>query len=342
MKNMKVIGFKEHLPISNKKSFEEFIEPIPSATGHDLLIKVNAVSVNPVDIGVRKSGRPGTLKNPKVIGWDAVGVVAAIGSEVSNFKVGDRVWYAGSFIRPGSDAQYQLVDERIVGFAPKSLKDEQAAAVPLVGLTAYESLFEQLQIDPTADNHDKTILIINGAGGVASLAVQLAHLAGLKIIATASRPESSNWAKRNGADYVVNHRQDLVKQVNYLGYKYVDYILNLQNLDAHWNEIAKLIKPEGFVASTTENHKLIDLQKLTKKKATFAWEWMYTKSYYHTADMSTQSDILNKLSELYDNNKLKVVDTKHYAPINADNMRKAHVDIETGHMVGKVTLTDWK
>ena len=340
MKNMKAIGFKEHLPIENEKSLVDINKEIPVAKGHDLLVKVNAVSVNPVDVSVRRNGR-GQLKYPKIIGWDAVGTVLQIGNQVTNFKTGDRVWYAGSFIRPGSDEEFQLVDERIVGNAPVNLSDEQAAAIPLVGLTAYESLFEQLPIDVKVDSHNKVILIINGAGGVASIAVQLAHLAGLKIIATASRPESIKWAKRNGADYIVNHRQDLVKQVRALGFKYVDYILNLQNLDAHWDEIAQLIKPEGFVAATTENHHLIDLQKLTKKKATFAWEWMYTKSYYHTSDMISQSHILNRLAKLYDDKKLKLIDTKHYSPINAKNLRKAHADVETGHMTGKVTLSGW-
>lgn len=337
---MKAIGFKEHLPIENEKSLVDINKEIPVAKGHDLLVKVNAVSVNPVDVSVRRNGR-GQLKYPKIIGWDAVGTVLQIGNQVTNFKTGDRVWYAGSFIRPGSDEEFQLVDERIVGNAPVNLSDEQAAAIPLVGLTAYESLFEQLPIDVKVDSHNKVILIINGAGGVASIAVQLAHLAGLKIIATASRPESIKWAKRNGADYIVNHRQDLVKQVRALGFKYVDYILNLQNLDAHWDEIAQLIKPEGFVAATTENHHLIDLQKLTKKKATFAWEWMYTKSYYHTSDMISQSHILNRLAKLYDDKKLKLIDTKHYSPINAKNLRKAHADVETGHMTGKVTLSGW-
>ena len=340
MKNMKAIGFKEHLPIESEKSLVDINKEIPVVQGHDLLVKVNAVSVNPVDVSVRRNGR-GQLKYPKIIGWDAVGTVLQIGNQVTNFKTGDRVWYAGSFIRPGSDEEFQLVDERIVGSAPVNLSDEQAATIPLVGLTAYESLFEQLPINVKANNHNKVILIINGAGGVASIAVQLAHLAGLKIIATASRLESIKWAKRNGADYIVNHRHDLVKQVRALGFKYVDYILNLQNLDAHWDEIAQLIKPEGFIAATTENHHLIDLQKLTKKKATFAWEWMYTKSYYHTSGMISQSHILTRLAKLYDDKKLKLIDTKHYSPINAKNLRKAHVDVETGHMTGKVTLSGW-
>ncbi|WP_278398318.1 alcohol dehydrogenase catalytic domain-containing protein, partial [Lactobacillus acetotolerans] len=186
---MKAIGFKEHLPIESEKSLVDINKEIPVAKGHDLLVKVNAVSVNPVDVSVRRNGR-GQLKYPKIIGWDAVGTVLQIGNQVTNFKTGDRVWYAGSFIRPGSDEEFQLVDERIVGNAPVNLSDEQAAAIPLVGLTAYESLFEQLPIDVKVDSHNKVILIINGAGGVASIAVQLAHLAGLKIIATASRPES--------------------------------------------------------------------------------------------------------------------------------------------------------
>lgn len=208
---MKAIGFKKHLKIDDPESLIDFDMEKPTAKGHDLLVKVNAVSVNPVDVGVRKSGHM-VLKTPKVIGGDACGVVEEVGSKVSLFKQGDRVFYAGSFIRSGSDSEYQLVDERIVGHAPKTLKDNEAAAMPLTSLTAYEALFEQMGLTWNQENNQsKTILIINGAGGVGSVATQLAHLAGLTVIATASRPDSIKWTQDHGTDYVVNHREDLVK-----------------------------------------------------------------------------------------------------------------------------------
>lgn len=341
MNSIKAVGFDQHLSIDNPDSFQDININVPEAHDHDLLVRVNGVSVNPVDTFVRKSGRKNRLNKPKVIGWDAVGIVTSTGDEVTLFNKGDRVWYAGDFTRSGSNAQLQLVDERIVGLSPKNLTDDQAAAIPLVGLTAYESLFEKLGINWTG-NENKTILIINGAGGVGSIAIQLAKLAGLTVIATASRDKSISWAKKMGADQVVNHHQDLVAQVRHLNKKYVDYILNLNNLDAHWNEIAELIKPDGQIVATTENHRLIDLQKLTKKRATFAWEWMYSKSYFKTATMISQNQILNHLAKLYMDNALLPINTINYPLINASNMRKAHADVETGSMIGKVVLTGWE
>ena len=188
----------------------------------------------------------------------------------------------------------------------------------------------------------KTILIINGAGGVGSVATQLAHLAGLTVIATASRPDSIKWTQDHGTDYVVNHREDLVKQVRKLGYKYVDYILELKDLDGHWKEMCELIKPEGHIVSITENHRPINLRLLTKKKAHFSWEWMYTKSYYQTEDMISQHDILNKIAQMLDNGKLKCTMTKSLEPLNAINLRKAHKLVESGHMTGKVVVYDWE
>lgn len=339
---MKAIGFKKHLKIDDPESLIDFDMEKPTAKGHDLLVKVNAVSVNPVDVGVRKSGHM-VLKTPKVIGWDACGVVEEVGSKVSLFKQGDRVFYAGSFIRSGSDSEYQLVDERIVGHAPKTLKDNEAAAMPLTSLTAYEALFEQMGLTWNQENNQsKTILIINGAGGVGSVATQLAHLAGLTVIATASRPDSIKWTQDHGTDYVVNHREDLVKQVRKLGYKYVDYILELKDLDGHWKEMCELIKPEGHIVSITENHRSINLRLLTKKKAHFSWEWMYTKSYYQTEDMISQHDILNKIAQMLDNGKLKCTMTKSLEPLNAINLRKAHKLVKSGHMTGKVVVYDWE
>ena len=333
---MKAIGFKEHLKITDSNSLIEFEIPTPIAKGHDLLVKVQAVSVNPVDVGVR-SGH-GVLQQPKIIGWDAVGTVVAIGEEVSLFQPGDQVFYAGSFVRPGSDSQYQLVDERITGRAPKNISLAQAAAMPLTSLTAWEALFEQLAIDYQANNQGKTILIINGSGGVGSIATQLAHLAGLNVIASASRPETIRWVKEHGADQTVNHRRDLVKEVHQLGYKYVDYILELNDLDGHWNEMAELIKPGGRIVSITENKHPINLKKLTKKRATFAWEWMYSKSYYQTPDMITQHRILDKISELLDKGIIKSTLTKELTPINVENLKLAHQLVETNHMIGKVVV----
>lgn len=345
-KLMKAIGFNQHLPIKNPNSLKDVTKNVPMPKGHDILVKVNAVSVNPVDVFTRMGGKRSSGKtdnfSTKVIGYDAIGTVAKVGRQVKLFNTGDRVWYAGDITRPGTDEQYQLVDERIVGRAPKSLDDKNAAAVPLVALTSYESLFEMLplKLNNQKQNHNKTILIINGSGGVGSIAVQLAHLAGLKVIATASNHVATKWVKRNGSDYVINHHKNLVKQVHQLGFKHVDFIMNLNKLDLHWNEIATLIKPNGFVTATTENQKGIDLQKLTDKRVTFAWEWMYAKAKYNY-DMISQHHILDKVSELYEDHQLKPIMTKHYSPINANNMRKAHADVETGHMIGKVTLTGW-
>ncbi|WP_242334642.1 zinc-binding alcohol dehydrogenase family protein [Limosilactobacillus urinaemulieris] len=339
---MKAIGFTQHLDINDPKSLFEFEEPIPSPKGHDLLVKINAVSVNPVDIGVRRSGRK-KLMTPKIIGWDACGIVEKVGTHVSLFKPGDRVFYAGSFKRPGSNSEYQLVDERIVGHAPKTLSDDEAAAMPLTSLTAYEALFEQLSLSTTSSkNKDKTLLIINGAGGVGSVATQLAANAGLTVIASASRPESIKWVKAHGAKYTVNHRNNLVDEVRKLGHKYVDYILELKDIDSHWKEMCELIKPEGTITSITENRRPINLRLLTPKKATFAWEWMYTKSYYHTDNMQTQHIILDKIAQLLDEGKLKGTLTQSLSPLNADNLRKAHSLVESGHMIGKVVVSKWE
>lgn len=340
MTKMKAIGFTEHLPISDPNSFQEFTEDVPSPEGHDLLVKIISTSVNPVDIGVR-SGHS-KLEEPKVIGWDAYGTVTQVGKHVSLFDVGDKVFYAGSFIRPGSDSEYQLVDERIVGHAPTTLKAADIGGMPLTSLTAWEALFERLQIDPTnkEQNANKTILIINGSGGVGSIATQLAHMAGLKVIATASRPETVKWVKQNGADYTANHRKNLVTEVRALGFHYLDYILNLNDIDGHWNEISELIRPQGKVAAITENHRKIDMQRLTKKSASFNWEWMYTKSYYHTDNMITQHEILDKVAELLDKHVIHPTVTKTFKPINVANLKKATELVETNHMIGKVTISN--
>lgn len=341
MKDMRAIGFTQNLPITDEHSFLEFFEPKPTPTGHDILVKVVATSVNPVDTAVRRDTTT-KLPRPKVIGFDAYGIVDAVGDAVSLFHPGDRVWYAGSFKRPGTDSEYHLVDERIVGPAPKSLNPAQAAAMPLTSLTAWEALFEQLPLSLTTPkvNAGKSVLIINGAGGVGSMATQLAHLAGLTVIATASRPETIAWTQAHGADMVVNHRQDLVPQVQALGYPTVDYILELSNLNQHWPEIVSLIKPSGHIVSITGSETPIDLRALKQKRATFSWEWMYTKSYFGTPDMISQHDILTQVAQLVDTGKLVTTLTKTFRPINAVNLRAAHELVEANRMIGKVVLTN--
>ncbi|GEO47130.1 hypothetical protein LKI01_11290 [Companilactobacillus paralimentarius] len=216
--------------------------------------------------------------------------------------------------------------------------------MPLTSLTAWEALFEQLEISPynKDKNNQKIILIINGAGGVGSIATQLAHWAGLKIIATASRDETISWVRQNNADFTANHRKNLVAEVHKLGFKYVDYILELNDLDGHWEEMAQLIKPSGKITSITENHHPIDLKKLTKKRATFSWEWMYSKSFYQTPDMITQHDILENISQLLDNKIIHSTLTQTLSPINVANLKKAHQLVETNHMIGKIVISNHK
>ncbi|WEV36179.1 zinc-binding alcohol dehydrogenase family protein [Lactobacillus sp. ESL0677] len=336
---MKAIGFTKSLPIEDNNSLFEFDMACPEPTNHDLLVKVEGVSVNPVDLVVRQSLRK-KVKQPKVIGYDAVGVVTSIGNKVDNFKIGDRIFYAGALKRAGSNSEYQLVDEHIVAKVPQELTDAEVAAMPLTSLTAYEALFEKMQLTfNVLDNKGKTILIINGAGGVGSIAIQLAHLAGLTVIATASRPETRQWCLKLGADYVVNHRKDLCKEVQKIGFKDVDCILELNNIDQHWNEMAEIIKPDGIICSITENKQPIDLQKLTRKRVTFVWEWMFSKTYYHVNEAS-QGKILSQIASLLANQTIKSTVTTTLAPINATNLRKAHKMVQSGHMIGKVVVVN--
>jgi NADPH:quinone reductase and related Zn-dependent oxidoreductases len=254
--------------VTNNKfeSFTEFEKTKENPAGRDLLVKIEGISINPVDIATRKK-IVDELSDPKILGYDGYGVVDAVGSEVKNFQVGDKVFFAGDYTRDGSYQEYELIDERIVAHAPKKTSIEKSVAMPLVTLTASELLFEKLQINPTHDNRDKTVLIINGAGGVGSIAIQLAHLAGLRVIATASTSEKVDWVKALGADLVVNHHHDLIEQVHNLGIKDVDYILGLSDNDPHWSEIVELIKPFGTFATIT-NLRESQIADLNKNRST--------------------------------------------------------------------------
>lgn len=324
--------------VTNNKldSFLEFDKTKEVPTGRDLLVKIEGISVNPVDIATRK-GINTELKNPKILGYDGYGIVEEIGESVKNFQVGDKVFFAGDYTRYGSYQEYELIDERIVAHAPVQASIEKSVAMPLVTLTASELLFEKLHVNPAIDNRDKTILIINGAGGVGSIATQLAHSAGLKVIATASTSEKVKWVKDLGADLVVNHHHDLIKQVHDLGIKNVDYIVGLSDNDPHWQEIVELIKPFGTFATIT-NLRESQISDLKSKSVDFAWEWMFTKAKFKLASMSDQGAYLEKLAQGLDSGMIKSTVTKVFHGLNVDNIKAATELVEAGHMMGKVVV----
>ena len=336
---MKAVALKAYLPIDNPQSLldVELENPVPQ--DHDLLIAVSAISVNPVDTKVR-APKDKHEDQPRVLGWDAVGVVEAIGPAVSLFKPGDRVYYAGDITRPGSNSEYQLVDERIVGRAPASLSNAEAAALPLTAITAWEGLFDRLRINRHEDAA-KTLLIIGGAGGVGSIAIQLAkQLTKVTVIATASRPETREWCLSLGADYVVDHRE-LINSMHAAGHEQVDYIFCLNNTDQHWLSLCDLVKPQGIICSIVETKQPVELNGLKNKSASFVWELMFTRSMFQTDDMIEQHHLLNEVSGLIDAGKIKTTVTNVLSPINAENLRKAHAQLESGTTIGKVVLEHW-
>ena len=336
---MKAIGIYEAHPTDRPDVFHEADLPMPSAKGRDLLVKVKAVGVNPVDTKVRRSVAE-KLNDIKVLGWDAVGVVEAVGSEVSLFKIGDEVYYAGSLTRPGCNSEYHLVDERIVGRKPKSLSNLEAAAMPLTTITAWEALFERLLISTKGENSEQSILIIGGAGGVGSIAIQLAkHLGILKVIATASREETVDWCKQMGADECINHHEDLAEQLKVIGYETVDYVLCLNSTDSHWEAIAQVVKPQGKICTIVENEQPLSQSLLKKKSITHVWELMFTKSMYETEDMETQHDLLNQAADLFDKGVIKTTLTTDMGDLTVDNLTKAHAQLESGRTIGKIALS---
>ncbi|KAF2507024.1 zinc-binding alcohol dehydrogenase family protein [Flavobacterium zhairuonense] len=335
---MKAIGFKTSLPIEEKESFIEFetVKPVPGA--HDLLVKIDAISVNPVDFKIRQNSAKDTvLETPKIIGWDAVGIVQAVGEKVTLFEVGDPVYYAGDITKQGSNAEFQLIDERIVGRKPKSLSIEEAAVIPLTTLTAWEILFDRIRISAEKDK-GKSILIIGGAGGVGSIAIQLAKkIAGLTVIATASRPETIDWCKKQGADYVVDHK-NLISTVREAGFEHVDFILDFVDTNAYWDIMTELIKPQGHIASITGSSNPIALNSLKSKSVSFSWELMYTRSMFQTEDMIEQHHILNKVADLLDQGILKTTLNQILNGLTVENLKKAHQLLESGRTIGKIAI----
>ncbi|MBT2289197.1 zinc-binding alcohol dehydrogenase family protein [Paenibacillus albidus] len=335
---MKAVALFKYLPIDDPESLLDLEIEKPTATGKDVLVKVKAISVNPVDVKVR-SPKTKNESTPKVLGWDVAGVVEQVGADCTLFSPGDEVYYAGSITRAGGNSEYHLVDERIVGSKPATLDFAQAAALPLTSITAWEGLFDRLGVSASKDdNADKTILIIGAAGGVGSIATQLAKYAGLTVIGTASRPESAEWAKGQGADYVINHFEALLPQLQAAGFDQVDFVLCLNSTEKHWKSMAEVIAPQGKICSIVETDELLDLTLLKNKSVTFVWELMFTRPMFQTADMIEQHNLLNEVARLVDEGVIRTTTTDKLEPINAANLRKAHAMLETGRTVGKVVL----
>ena len=338
---MKAVALKAYLPIENPESLLDVNIEQPIPTGRELLIAIDAIAVNPVDTKVR-APKDKIETNYRVLGWDAVGKVVATGPEATLFKAGDEVYYAGSIARPGTNSEFHAVDERIVGRKPASLSNAEAAALPLTAITAWEGLFDRLQLTQEKNSPPKTLLIIGGAGGVGSIAIQLAKaLTNVKIIATASRSESIEWCKSLGADLVVDHSASLVEQLRSQSFQYVDYIFCLNNTDQHWQAMAEIIKPQGHICSIVELSGQVDLNLLKSKSINFTWELMFTRSLFETDDMIEQHYLLNRVAELIDSGRIKTTLNQVLSPINAENLRLAHAQLESGRTIGKIVLEHW-
>jgi len=337
---MKAVGLKQYLPIEDENSLLDVELPKPTAKGKDLLVEVKAISVNPVDFKVR-APKDKVESEPKILGWDAAGVVVEVGDEVTEFKPGDEVYYAGDITRPGSNSEFHLIDERIVGRKPQNLDFACAAAFPLTSITAWEALFERLNIDRNGADAGKSILIVNGAGGVGSIAIQLAKLAQLKVIATASRDETTAWCQKMGADEVINHRHDLAEEIEKIGYQNINYILCLSHTDGHWQAMTKAIKPQGTICCIVDNEHPLNMDTLKSKSAGLVWEFMFTRSMYQTEDMAEQGKLLNELSQLIEDGVITTTCNDVVKPINAQNLRDVHQRLEKGRVIGKIVLADW-
>lgn len=337
---MKAVGLTRYLPIKNPESLVDLELEKPQPAGRDLLVAVKAIAVNPVDTKVR-APKDAVEAAPKILGWDAAGVVEAVGPGVEFFQPGDEVFYAGDITRQGSNAEFQLVDERIVGKKPGTLGFPEAAALPLTAITAYEAFFDRLGIDPGGANRGETLLIVGGAGGVGSIGIQLAKIAGLTVIATASRPESAAWCTDLGADHVINHREPLRPQVEALGMQYVDHFALFNDTDGHWDAATDLIRPQGKIVSIVENAKPLDQSQLKMKAAGLVWEFMFARSRFQTPDMIEQHHLLNRVADWIDSGQLRGTANTALNPINAKNLRQAHATLEAGRNIGKIVLEGW-
>lgn len=330
---MKAICVDLHQDVESA-SYQEMDMGIPQCESTDVLVKIDAVAINPVDTKLYQAAVNQQLTD-RVLGHDAVGVVIEVGSEVKDFNAGDRVFYAGDMTRPGSFAEYQLVDSDLLAKAPSSFSTAQIAAFPLVSITAAEAIFEKLGVSSEAiDNQDKSILIIGGSGGVGSIAIQLCKLAGLNVIASASRVETIDWCSALGADKVVNHHQPIREQLD----SEVDYILCAADTDSHLNNMAESIKPFGGICALVSVANPVDMNLFKNKSVSFHWEFMFTRSLYKTSDKYLQGNTLERIANCIDNGNLKPIDSLVLQGLNAENISTAHESAASGNMRGKCVI----
>ena len=331
---MKAIVAKSGSEAQDADAFSLEEQPIPEPGTQDLLVRVIAIGMNPVDTKVRQRSA-----KDSVLGWDAYGIVERTGNDVTGFKAGDKVFYAGDITRPGCNSDYHLVDQRIAALAPKNLSPEDAAAMPLTSITAWEGLFERLGFVPQAGaNAGKSILIIGGAGGVGSIAIQLAHWAGLKVLATASRPETAEWCQSLGADTTLNHRKSLFEELKAAGVDSVDAIFCTTQMERHWKVMAECIRPQGRIVLIDDPVDALDITVFKFKSVAIAWEFMYTRSMFQTEDMSTQGKLLATVAGLLDDGTLVTTRQKTLTGLTPENIQAMHIKQESGTMMGKQVL----
>jgi zinc-binding alcohol dehydrogenase family protein len=337
---MKAVGYKKSLPIDAADALIDIEAPKPEPTGRDIRVAVRAVSVNPVDTKVRKRATPPD-GDSKILGYDAAGIVDAVGPDVTMFKSGDEVFYAGSIQRQGTNSEFHLVDERIVGRKPASLSFAQAAALPLTAITAWELLFDRLGVAPGKSTDPRTLLIMGGAGGVGSILIQLARrLTGLTVVATASRPETTAWCRELGAHAVIDHSQPLKAQIDALNVPPVALIASLTATDHHYKALADLIAPQGKFGLIDDPAEF-NVSVFKGKAVSVHWESMFTRSSFQTADMIAQHQLLNDVADLIDKGVLRTTLDKTFGTINAANLKQAHAQIESGTSLGKIVLEGW-
>lgn len=335
---MKAVGYLQSLPVDHPQALVDLDLPAPAPGALDLLVRVAAVSVNPVDTKIRRNRAP-QAGQPEVLGWDAVGIVEGLGADVTGFAVGDRVYYAGAIDRPGSNAELHRVDHRIVARAPATLSDAEAAGLPLTAITAWELLFDRLGV-PEGGGAGQTLLITGAAGGVGSILVQLARqLTQLRIVGTASRPETQDWVRRLGAHAVVDHTQPLRPQLEAAGVGEIALIASLTHTDQHWAALIDVVAPQGRISLIDDPATPLDVMALKRKTLSLHWELMFTRSLFATHDMAEQGRLLARVASLVDEGRLRSTVSEHLSPINAAQLRRAHALVESGRMRGKVVLS---
>jgi zinc-binding alcohol dehydrogenase family protein len=334
---MRAVAYTEPLPVDDPRCLLDVELPVPRPGPRDLLVKVEAIATNPVDYKVRQNTDPGG--EPKVLGWDAAGIVVAVGTQVSAFEAGDEVYYAGAVDRPGANAEYHVVDERLVALKPATLSFGQAAALPLTSLTAWEGLFERLGLSDGGVQRTGALLVTAAAGGVGSMVAQLARaLTGLTVIGTASRPETVEFARRMGADHVVDHHKPLAPQIREIAPDGIDFVFSTSRTDTNLPGYAEMLKPGGQIVAI-DDHESLPLGVLKSKSIGFHWEFMFTRALYQTPDQDCQQRILRRIARLVDAGVLVSTGTQDLGPINAANLRRAHQLLESGSSIGKTTLT---